>query len=259
MAVEFDGGCRAFQLREGEPAMRRNGLAVWRHVGRELGATAISFSVLELAHESRAAWRNPECDEVLGIFEGEGSLTLEGERYPLEPGTGIYVRPRDLLSIENVGRGPLTIMSSRCPDPGPPIVFEEGPPPTARGEARYSSPVVRFEDQPTERAGDGRWFRVLVDARAGCAQVTQFVGFIPPGRAPDHFHEYEEIVCVLSGAGRFWSGESSTSIAAGSCLYLPRRQPHCLENTGTGDLQLCGLFYPSGSPAVRYRPDGSAG
>jgi mannose-6-phosphate isomerase-like protein (cupin superfamily) len=115
---------------------------------------------------------------------------------------------------------------------------------------------VRFEDQPTERAGDGRWFRVLVDTSAGCAQVTQFIGFIPPGRAPDHFHEYEEVACILAGAGRFWSGDSSAPITAGSCLYLPRRQPHCVENTGDGTLQLCGLFYPAGSPAVRYRPGG---
>jgi mannose-6-phosphate isomerase-like protein (cupin superfamily) len=259
MAVEFEGGCRAFQLREGKPAMRRKGLAVWRHVGRERGATAISFSVLELAPGSGAAWRNAECDEVLGVLEGEGSLILEGERHPLKPGTGICVRPRDLLRIENAGRESLTIASSRCPDPGPAIDFEDQPVPTAPGLARFPSPVVRFEDQATERASDGRSFRVLVDAKAGSAQVTQFIGFIPPGRAPDHFHEYEEVVCILAGAGRFWSGESSTPIAAGSCLYLPRRQPHCLENTGTGNLQLCGLFYPSGSPAVRYQSDGSLG
>ncbi|HEX7253050.1 MAG TPA: cupin domain-containing protein, partial [Thermoanaerobaculia bacterium] len=110
--------------------------------------------------------------------------------------------------------------------------------------------------QPTERAGDGRWFRVLVDARSGCEPVTQFIGFIPPGRAPEHFHEYEEVVCILAGSGRFWSGDESATIAAGSCVYLPRRQSHCLENTGTDTLQLCGLFYPAGSPAVRFHPGG---
>src|SRR5215831_20357416 len=129
MAVEFEGRCRAFQLREGKPAMRRKGLTVWRHVGRERGATAISFSVLELAPESRKAWRNGECDEVLGVLEGAGELILDGERHPLEPGTGIHVRPDDRVRIENAGRGPLTIASSRCPDPGPSIDFEDGPAP----------------------------------------------------------------------------------------------------------------------------------
>lgn len=238
--------------------MRREGLAVWRHVGRDSGASAISFSILELAPGSAAAWRNGACDEVLGVLEGEGDLILDGARHALAPGTGVYVRPGDLVRIENDGRGSLTIASSRCPDPGPSIEFQDSRTTTAPGPARLPSPVVRFEDQPTERAGDGRWFRVLVDAKVGCAPVTQFIGFIPPGRAPDHFHEYEEVICIQAGAGRFWSGESSTPIEAGSCLYLPRRQPHCLENTGTENLQLSGLFYPSGSPAVRYRPDGPA-
>src|SRR5262252_3917170 len=156
MAVELEGGCRAFQLREGEPAMRRNGLTVWRHVGRERGATAISFSVFELAPESGATWRNAECDEVLLVLEGEGGVILAGERHPLEPGTGVYVRPHDLVGIESVGRVPLTVASSRCPDAGPAIDFEDRPAPTAPGPARLPSPVVRFEDQPTERAGDGR-------------------------------------------------------------------------------------------------------
>jgi mannose-6-phosphate isomerase-like protein (cupin superfamily) len=258
MAVELAGGCRAFGLREGEPATRRGGLSVWRHVGREHGATEISLSIIELAPDSAAAWRNGECDEALSVLDGRGALIFDGERHPLKPGTGIYVRPHDRVHIESDGGSALTVASSRCPDPGPEIHFEDANSPTARSAA-HRSPVVRFEDQPTERAGDGRWFRVLVDAKTGCAQVTQFIGFIPPGRAPEHFHEYEEVACILAGVGRFWSGDSSTPIAAGSCLYLPRRQPHCLENTGTENLQLCGVFYPAGSPAARYHPGGPDG
>jgi mannose-6-phosphate isomerase-like protein (cupin superfamily) len=93
---------------------------------------------------------------------------------------------------------------------------------------------------------------VLIDERAGSTQVTQFVGSIPPGRAPDHFHNYEEVLFILKGEGRMWAGASSTSIAAGSCIYLPKGQVHCVENTGEGELRLLGLFYPAGSPSVRY-------
>jgi mannose-6-phosphate isomerase-like protein (cupin superfamily) len=92
-----------------------------------------------------------------------------------------------------------------------------------------------------------RWYRVLIDS-----EVTQFVGSIPPGRAPDHFHEYEEVLFILRGEGRMWTEARSTPIEYGSCVYLPRRQVHCVENTGTGELRLLGVFYPAGSPAVRY-------
>jgi mannose-6-phosphate isomerase-like protein (cupin superfamily) len=252
MAVELAGGCRAFELREGEPLAQER-VRVWRHVGRERGADAISLSVLEVAPATSTAWRNLSSDEVLFVLSGSGDLLSEGKRLRIGPDSGIFVRGGALLALSNAGETPLVLVSSRCPDPGPRILFEQidVAAPISRG-----SSVVRFEDRPTERAGDGRWFRVLVDAEAGSQQVTQFVGFIPGGRAPDHSHDYEEVICILEGEGRFWSGDSSTPIGPGWGLYLPRRQPHCLENTGTTPLKLCGLFYPAGSPAARYRPGG---
>ncbi|HVF23531.1 MAG TPA: cupin domain-containing protein, partial [Pyrinomonadaceae bacterium] len=109
--------------------------------------------------------------------------------------------------------------------------------------------IVKLADQRAMPTAD-RWYRVLIDS-----EVTQFVGSIPPGRAPDHFHEYEEVLFILRGEGRMWTDASSTPIAYGSCIYLPRKQVHCVENTGTGELRLLGVFYPAGSPAVRYETD----
>ena len=97
-----------------------------------------------------------------------------------------------------------------------------------------------------QRTGD-RWYRELIQS-----EVTQFIGGIPPGRAPDHFHLYEEVIFILDGAGRMHAGATSTPITAGSCIFLPRRQRHCVENFGPGELRLLGVFYPAGSPAVRY-------
>ncbi len=111
--------------------------------------------------------------------------------------------------------------------------------------------LVRLRDRRAVQTGD-RWYRVLVDERLGSTQVTQFVGSIPPGRAPDHFHDYEEVLFILRGVGRMWTGNASTPIAPGSCIYLPKRQVHCVENTGGNELRLLGVFYPAGSPAVRY-------
>lgn len=105
---------------------------------------------------------------------------------------------------------------------------------------------LRLVDQPRQKTAD-RWYAELVQA-----EVTQFVGSIPPGRAPDHFHLYEEVICILDGEGVMHAGDSSTPVGQGSCIFLPIRQRHCLENTGSGELRLLGVFYPAGSPAVRY-------
>src|SRR5207247_1290454 len=113
-----------------------------------------------------------------------------------------------------------------------------------------SPPIVRLSDRAAQATAD-RWYRVLVNDEVGSEQVTQFVGSIPPGRAPDHFHNYEEVLFILKGQGRMWAGETNTPISAGSCVYLPKGQVHCVENTGTGELRLLGVFYPAGSPLVR--------
>ena len=126
--------------------------------------------------------------------------------------------------------GDMTIISVVAPASG-------ASPRTAAGAAAATQP---------QRTGD-RWYVELIQA-----EVTQFIGGIPPGRAPDHFHLYEEVICILDGTGVMHAGATSTPIATGSCIFLPRKQRHCVENTGSGELRLLGVFYPAGSPAVRY-------
>jgi len=112
---------------------------------------------------------------------------------------------------------------------------------------------------PGERAGAtaGRQFVLLAAPEHGCASVTQFVGFIPPGRAPDHFHGYDEVVYVLDGEGALHIAGESAPLHAGVCVHLPARLVHCLENTGDGEMRVLGVFRPAGSPAEAYYPDGT--
>jgi quercetin dioxygenase-like cupin family protein len=87
--------------------------------------------------------------------------------------------------------------------------------------------------------------------------VTQFRGYIPVGRAPDHFHRYDEVVYVLAGEGAFHVDGESAALRAGSCIHLPARLIHCLENHGPREMQVLGVFRPAGSPAEAYYPDGA--
>jgi mannose-6-phosphate isomerase-like protein (cupin superfamily) len=140
--------------------------------------------------------------------------------------------------VNNAGPDVVGFVSAQCPE-------------ESTSKPSEQLPMVKLSDRRALPTAD-RWYRVLVDDEIGSEQVTQFVGSIPPGRAPDHFHEYEEVLFILRGEGRMWAGETHTPIGPGSCIYLPRRQVHCVENTGSGELRLLGVFYPAGSPAVRY-------
>jgi Uncharacterized conserved protein, contains double-stranded beta-helix domain len=249
MVAKLDGGCRVVALREGEP-VRDGALRIWKHFGREAGANAISLRVLELPGGERSTLRNDSSDEVLYVIAGSGTASLEGCDYPIAVDAGIYLPPSTTLDI--AAGVALIIVSSQCPDVNGAQVAA-GPAAVQPASRRRSERplVVAMRDRPVERTGD-RWYREVINADDGSTQVTQFVGGIPPGRAPDHYHLYEEVIVILDGAGAMWAGLSNTPIERGSCIFLPHGQVHCVENRGDGEMRLLGVFYPAGSPAVRY-------
>jgi len=110
--------------------------------------------------------------------------------------------------------------------------------------------LSELADCDVERTGDRR-FRVLLGPGRGCAAATQFVGEIPPGRAPEHSHPYDEVVLVLGGSGVAHTGAGNRALAPGTSVHLPRGLPHCLENTGQHTLTVLGVFHPGGSPAAK--------
>jgi mannose-6-phosphate isomerase-like protein (cupin superfamily) len=182
--------------------------------------------------------RDDERDEVLYVLEGRGAATVGGEPQELGPGTGVFVARGTPWRVESASG--LKVLS----------VLVEEPLPAAASHA-----VIAGGERDTATAG--REFTLLAHPENGCASVTQFVGYIPAGRAPDHFHRYDEVVYVLAGEGAFHVDGESAPLRAGSCIHLPARLIHCLENHGPGEMQVLGVFRPAGSPAEAYYPDGS--
>jgi mannose-6-phosphate isomerase-like protein (cupin superfamily) len=265
MAVILEGGCRVSEMREGTPLVHGT-LTIWPQIGRIVGAQAISLRVLEFAPGISPGMRNERSDEVLYVLEDAAAVEVKAANEPalkatifiddcvfeVTTQTGIYLRPGQTLTVDHHGPEPLVLISSQCPEPLEPSAFVSAMTSPADSSVQtHRTPLVRLADRPAIPTAD-RWYRLLVDDEVGCTQVTQFVGSIPPGRAPDHFHPYEEVLFILRGRGRMWAGKAHTQIAAGSCVYLPKGQAHCVENTSDDELRLLGVFYPSGSPAVRY-------
>lgn len=255
MALTLEGGCRVSEIREGDPLIAGT-LRIWNRIGRATGAQAISLRIMEFAPGLSPGIRNGDSDEILYVLEGESlvdlsaQLLIDGRSHEISGDTGIYIRPGETFAVNNPGSHSVIIASSQCPDPDLPPQFVEAMT-SPKADPQASPPIVRLSDRPPQSTAD-RWYRVIVDDEIGSTKATQFVGSIPPGRAPDHFHQYEEVLLILKGEGRMWAGETNTPIALGSCIYLPKGQVHCVENAGSGELRLLGVFYPAGSPSVRY-------
>ena len=172
--------------------------------------------------------------EAWYVITGSGVLDTERTgRVALEPGTAVWLEPGLGYACQAQPTEDLEILAVTV-RAGP-----VGPGPTRR--------VVRLDACEPERTGD-REFRVLLSEGL---TITQFAGLIPPGRAPAHHHTYDEVVHVLAGRGVVHLSGTTAEIGPGTSIYLPPYQPHCLENTGSGPLEVLGVFYPAGSPAAK--------
>jgi mannose-6-phosphate isomerase-like protein (cupin superfamily) len=178
------------------------------------------------------------CDEVVYVLEGTGTITIGGAGHPLGPGTALFAARGTRWSAEGGARA----VSVLVHDPVP---------------AKRSYALVDLDAVEEGTATAGRHFLLGATPKIGCESVTQFVGLVPPGRAPDHFHTYDEVIYVLEGEGLLVVAGEEEPVGPGTCIHLPARLVHCLANTGETELRLLGVFRPAGSPAEAYYPDGT--
>ena len=202
------------------------------------GCTRLCQRVLEFTGGAGLAKRVGGLGESWYVASGSGTIAVAGRRVALHPGTAVWMKRGGQYRAYAEAAG-LRVVATEV---------------LAGASADDNGPPVRaatLAECVPERTGD-REFRVLLSAGpAGNLAVTQFVGVIPPGRAPAHHHTYDEAVYVLDGEGEAHVAGEDVPIGPGTSLYLPPYTPHCLENTGSAVLRVLGLFYPAGSPAAK--------
>ena len=206
-------------------------------------------AVLDCAPHTTLRRATGDAEEVLFVVTGHGELRLVGEHHALEPETGVNLGPGEEYEIVNEASGPMLIVCVRIRDPAPLGGDGDG----AAGRVV----VRRLAELEAQDATTDRSYRIISDPATGLRSATHFVGYVPTTRAPEHFHTYDEVIYVLDGEGAFHGGGESRPIAAGSCIELPARTVHCLENTGPDVMRLVAVFRPAGSPAAAYYPDGT--
>lgn len=218
-------------------------VAVRATIGPAEGSDLLHQRILSFA-PGRSRPREPgDADEVLFVLRGHGALHVGGAAHALEPETGAHLHAGERYEVENPGPEDLEVVSVLVTDP----------------EATGGDGAREVTVRPAGRqaATTDRAFRIVCDPGMGCASVTQFVGEIPPVRAPDHFHTYDEVIYVLEGEGTIDIGDLHAALAPGTCIHLPARHVHCLHNTTGDTMRVLGVFRPAGSPAAAFYPDGT--
>jgi mannose-6-phosphate isomerase-like protein (cupin superfamily) len=229
-------------MQSGDAPVEREEQGVERHrlFNSERGCAEFEQRLLRFGQASDLRG-DADRDEVLYVLSGSGSATVARERQSLSPGTAAFIARGTDWKVEDADD--LVVLSVLVADPLP-----------ANGATHA---VVDLAAEETRGATAGRQFRLRAGPEVGCASVTQFVGYIPVGRAPDHFHTYDEVVYVLEGEGSLHMAGESAPLRSGSCIHFPARLVHAIENDGPGVMQVLGVFRPAGSPAEAYYPDGT--
>jgi quercetin dioxygenase-like cupin family protein len=212
------------------------------------GRAGLLRRLVEMSPGSRYEGVSGPGGELWFVIAGTGWLA-SGDRpaVPVRRDTGVWLAPGAGYRLLASGPGVLRLDSVALPASTTGRVGAAAP---GRAGDAPAPQLAELGECPVQVTGDRR-FRVLFGPGRGCAAATQFVGEIPPGRAPDHSHPYDEVVLVLAGEGVLHAGAASHPLTPGSCMHLPPGTPHCLENTGRATLRVLGVFHPGGSPASK--------
>ena len=120
--------------------------------------------------------------------------------------------------------------------------------------------IVKIDQVEPGKATGSRSFQVLFGPHNGSTRGTMFVGYVPPGKAPWHYHLYDEIVWIWRGPGRYHLADGVEEIENGAAFRITPREVHIVENTSENhELAILGIFTPAGSPSAAYlMPDVAA-
>ena len=213
-----------------------------------LDDSALALTEVQLdAGEAHAA-AGVEHDSLVYVFNGSGLLAVDDETWPIAAGAAGLVLAGEAARIEAV-EGALSA-----------FVATVGSETDRHAPIGARETVSRLNQADAERATGARSFQVLLGPHNGSTRATLFAGYIPPGKAPWHYHLYDEIVWVPEGPGRLHIGDATQELGPGAAFRLRPRQVHIVENTSSERaITVIGVFTPAGSPSAAYlTPDVAA-
>lgn len=202
--------------------------------------SALSLEDVRLGAGETLALAEDTHDTLLYVYEGGATLNALQESHRLVKRSAALVLADEDATLTSDDAG-VSVVRGRV-----------GPAADSHAPLGAREVVKRLDGIGSDEATGARSFEILFGPRNGCTRATLFMGFVPPGKAPWHFHLYDEIVWIPEGPARLHVENRVDELQQGSAFRLRPRQVHIVENTGSSTLEVLGLFTPAGSPSAAY-------
>jgi CDGSH-type Zn-finger protein/quercetin dioxygenase-like cupin family protein len=243
--VHLDGDCYVFSTAQAR--LRAQGaMRYCAVVSPASGALFQSQFYARIAHGSSPAISADGRHTVLFVRAGTGHIEISGRRFPIEPLTGIYVRPSETYRIEALE--PLEVFISNGPG-SEDLVWAERM--DTGFDADHPHRCAAVDPSQRHKMAE-RHYQLLIAREHGSTVVTQFIGNIPHSKAEPHRHLYEEALIFLNGAGTVWTEHTKARVGGGDVVFLPRKQVHSVQCATPGGFDVVGVIYPGDNPSINY-------
>jgi quercetin dioxygenase-like cupin family protein len=207
-----------------------------------LSDSALALATLEVCAEAALEVHDADVDSLLYVASGTGSLSLDGLTAELGPATAALVLAGEQAVIAADSTLQLVHVT------------------VAQVTDRHAllgdrETVVRIDASRAQQAFGMRGYQILFGPHNGSTRATIFIGYLPPGRSPWHYHLYDEIVWIPEGPGRLHRHRAAEpeELGSGSAFRLRPREVHIVENVSAEEeMMLIGTFTPAGSPSAAY-------
>ena len=169
---------------------------------RALDGSALALRGLALEPGTTAPLGEPEHDTLLYVGRGAGTLSIADDSAPVGArSAGLVLAGEE--AVLNVA------------DELEAVVATVAPSTDLHAPMGHRDLVTSLDDEDAQAATGSRSFQILFGPHNGSTRATFFAGFIPPGKAPWHYHLYDEIVWVPDGPGRLHLEGGSDELTAG--------------------------------------------
>jgi len=245
--ARLDGNCLVCDMRSMIPVATTD-FSCTEILGSADGAVHQSLFLLENGSGESPSMTFGECDVVLTVVSGRGTVLISNQSFEINKDTGVSIRPDEAFSFQCEAADGLRCFASVSP------LFAGAPafvPMRDNFDSTHPERIARI-DPAQRQAMAERFFQMMVDVNHGSEIITQFIGEIPPSKASPHRHLYEEVLMVVRGSGMMWTENVKTPVNTGDIIFLPRKQLHSLESTDPQGMLVAGVICPGNNPSINY-------